>query len=208
MIRHCFLMLLFLLSKIRISAQDFHPDLSGWDSDIIKTAGKKSKFLFQSKKQSETVFYCNLARMNGALFVKTVLRPYCRFTGDTTYTPYLQSLIGQLNSQKNAQPLKYGLWLSIMAKVHAVKSGIKGRTGHQNFERRLWLTMQFRKGAAENCAYGLLHPLDIVIALLIDEGIPGVGHRKNILDPKFKRIGVGFSRHKTFGTNCVQEFSF
>ncbi|MCZ6692800.1 MAG: CAP domain-containing protein, partial [Bacteroidetes bacterium] len=59
----------------------------------------------------------------------------------------------------------------------------------------------------ENCAYGLYSPLDIVMGLLIDEGVSDLGHRKNILNPDYKVIGVAIRPHKSYGTNCVQDFA-
>ena len=199
---------LLLLFCTTTHGQTFKPDLSAWDPILIKKAKKKANHFLQLRRQNEIVFYCNLARMDGKLFNKTILKPYLSATGDTSYSTYLQSLIVTLNSKKNTGPLKNSFWLSILAKSHALKSGKKGTTGHQNFNKRMWLVVKLRNGAGENCSYGLSDPLDIVIDLLIDTGITDVGHRKNILDPSFKKMGVGFAKHKIYRINSVHEFSY
>jgi uncharacterized protein YkwD len=58
----------------------------------------------------------------------------------------------------------------------------------------------------ENIYYGPYTPLEIVIQLLIDDGIEDLGHRKNLLSPKFNSIGVAIKPHKTYEYNCVMGF--
>jgi uncharacterized protein YkwD len=43
--------------------------------------------------------------------------------------------------------------------------------------------------------------------LLIDDGIESLGHRKNILEPKYQWIGIAIEPHKTYRTNCVMDFA-
>ena len=43
---------------------------------------------------------------------------------------------------------------------------------------------------SENMTFGPATPHDVVAALLIDDGISDRGHRKNILDPDVKVVGI------------------
>jgi uncharacterized protein YkwD len=45
------------------------------------------------------------------------------------------------------------------------------------------------------------------MALLIDDGIKSLGHRKNILNAGFHFVGIAIEPHKTYGTNCVMDFA-
>jgi uncharacterized protein YkwD len=45
-----------------------------------------------------------------------------------------------------------------------------------------------------------------VLQLLIDEGIEDLGHRNNILNPRFNSIGVSIKPHKSYDYNCVMSF--
>jgi len=58
----------------------------------------------------------------------------------------------------------------------------------------------------ENIYYGEFTAEEIVLQLLIDEGIEDLGHRKNILNPRFNSIGVSIKPHKSYVYNCVMSF--
>jgi uncharacterized protein YkwD len=90
------------------------------------------------------------------------------------------------------------------ARTHAWQSGISGYAGHQRGtpEAR---SKKYYNG--ECCDYGRSSPLEIVLSLLIDEGIPGLGHRKICL-MNFTGIGVAIQPHKKYGTNAVLDFSY
>jgi len=49
--------------------------------------------------------------------------------------------------------------------------------------------------------------LDIVRQLLIDDGEPDRGHRKNILNPTLSRVGIAVRPHTAYGFITVQEFT-
>lgn len=37
---------------------------------------------------------------------------------------------------------------------------------------------------------------EIIMNLMIDDGVPDRGHRKNIFEPNFRLVGVGCSPHR------------
>jgi uncharacterized protein YkwD len=53
---------------------------------------------------------------------------------------------------------------------------------------------------------GMMHsPRDFVIQLLIDSGIPGYGHRYNLLDPKWTHVACIITNYKGMDW-CIQNF--
>lgn len=59
----------------------------------------------------------------------------------------------------------------------------------------------------ENIAYGKSTARDVVLALIIDDGLPARKHRKNIFNPNFNFAGAAFGTHARFGTVCSIDFA-
>lgn len=199
----CFLM----VCAFRLPAQNFHPDLSSWDAPTIHQAKATSFSLIGTKQEQDVIFYCNLARLDGRLFAKTILLPYLQAQGDTDLTDlYISSLISDLNGLPRLKPLRCSRLLTKMARDYATTSGNAGIVGHSNFNQRF--EPLFRSGwtTGENCAYMQSSALNTVMDLLVDEGIPSVGHRKNILSPGFTRVGVWVAKHRDFDSVWVLDF--
>jgi hypothetical protein len=61
--------------------------------------------------------------------------------------------------------------------------------------------------SAEDITYGSFEARQIVIFLLIDDGVPDRSHRKNILNPCFRFAGVSFGNHPSYQTMCVIDYA-
>lgn len=64
------------------------------------------------------------------------------------------------------------------------------------------------KSMSENIDFGYSNSLDIVCHLLLDCGVPSLGHRYNILDQKYKLnlVGVNIQPHPSFNYCTVIDF--
>jgi uncharacterized protein YkwD len=110
------------------------------------------------------------------------------------------------------QPLAFSKAVARGAQEHVLDQGARGTTGHFGSNgSNPWDRMAahgWRVGmAGENIAYGLNDPKSIVAVLIVDEGVVGRGHRKNIFNRQFKIAGVAFGRHARFGAMCVIDFA-
>lgn len=50
----------------------------------------------------------------------------------------------------------------------------------------------------ENISYGSDSAMDVVLALLVDDGVPNRGHRVNIFNDSFDTVGVFTDDHNAY----------
>ena len=63
------------------------------------------------------------------------------------------------------------------------------------------------QGWAENIAYGQRSARAIVMALIVDDGVRGRGHRKNIFNPNYNVAGAAYGPHARYGSVCSIDFA-
>ena len=170
--------------------------------DIAYTA-QNTDYLTENEKL--IYYYLNLARLNPPLFAETFIRKYTKWNSheDLSLSNYYTGSL--YKTMKNMKPIgvlypQKDLFES--AKCHAIASGKKGYVGHS----RLPNSGCKSKFAGECCSYGQFDALEIVMQLLIDSGVPSLGHRKICLDERYKTLGVSVQPHKTYRFNSVLDF--
>ena len=117
---------------------------------------------------------------------------------------YFKSLVDTLLTLSPKQILYPDNDCFISAKSHAYQSGVTGYVGH---ERKTPDSRSKKHYFGECCDYGHNDPLDIVLSLLIDEGISNLGHRVVCLSD-YAKVGVSLQPHKKYGTNAVLDFYY
>jgi hypothetical protein len=197
---------LFLLLFVPLTRMPAQSPWDPWPAEVVRQLNTASEVSYLSEEEKKVILFTNMARHDGALFVRTFLDTYVE-EKQVENSSYLRSLRRDLDGLDRLAPLYPEQDLSVIAQGHATKSGQQGRVGHQDFNRRFEpLLGNPYNHVGENCSYGFETAIDIVISLLIDEGVKDHGHRKNLLSESFNSIGVGIRPHKSYRTNCVMDF--
>ncbi len=126
-------------------------------------------------------------------------------------TAALDEAIRFLRSAQPLSPLAFSRGMSRAAADHCADQA-DGGFGHEGRDRshagqRIARYGTFSGGWAENISYGKSTARDVVLALIIDDGLPARKHRKNIFDPTLSYAGAAFGRHARFGTMCSMDFA-
>lgn len=117
-----------------------------------------------------------------------------------------------LSRQPALKPLSWSDGLSSAAAELAEEQGGSGATGHygkrgQGMQERIERHGKWKGQIGENIGYGPEDARDMVIQLIIDDGVPDRGHRKNIFNSAFRTAGVAWGVHPRFGHMCVINFA-
>ncbi|MBL7765633.1 MAG: hypothetical protein JNJ58_06050 [Chitinophagaceae bacterium] len=151
---------------------------------------------YMTTAEREVIQYLNMARMYPKWFLYFFL-PKPRTENE-------KSLYKTMSEMKTIpDPLKPNKKCWESAKCHAITSGLKSYTGH---ERQSKDCKKYYHG--ECCNYGVSDPAQMVLDLLIDEGVPSLGHRWICLHDGYKSVGVSIQPHKGYGTNVVLDFDY
>lgn len=127
-------------------------------------------------------------------------------TIDTKSTGKMLILINQARKKAGAGPLEIDSALQDVAILHAKDMFKQGYFSHYTpdgyspFDRLANKNISYTV-AAENLAYAP----DVILAT--NGLLKSPGHRANILNPQFKRIGIGIVDGKIYGKMFVQEFT-
>jgi len=197
------LLVLFLIIRtaaLPLSAQNGL--FTDWDTAVIVLASTGAGVEYLSDDERSIILLTNLARIDGPLFARTFLERYLELT-ETKPNKYTKSLSRDLQEVIDLPVLIPEKDLYNVARDHAIKSGKSGYAGHKGFQKRYKDPMKKYMAVGENCDYGNHSPLQIVMRLLIDEGVEDLGHRQNMFDDKFNAIGVSIKPHKVYDYNCV-----
>ncbi|MBI3132311.1 MAG: CAP domain-containing protein [Acidobacteria bacterium] len=124
----------------------------------------------------------------------------------------LDEAIAFLESTPAPGPLRFneGLWLA--AREHALDQARTGGMGHvgsrgSRLRERLDRHGTLASTTGECISYGPEDARMIVIGLIVDDGVPDRGHRKNIFNPEFHQAGAAVAPHPEWGQVCVVDFA-
>lgn len=126
-------------------------------------------------------------------------------------TAALDEAIRFLERQKPLPPLSWSPGLAAAADELAREQATAGTVGHQGscggMRERIERHGSWKGRIAENIAYGPGDHRGMVLQLIINDGVPDRGHRRNLFRRSFAVAGISCAPHPCFGTLCVMDFA-
>lgn len=124
----------------------------------------------------------------------------------------LKDAIRELKSAPPVPLLSPDLRLTKASRDHMKDQSGSGRTGHtggdgSSAQDRIRRYGIWQKAMGENIFYGDGDARAIVLHLVIDDGIPKRGHRKNFLSEHYLLAGVACGPHPGWRNVCVIDFA-
>jgi uncharacterized protein YkwD len=180
---------------------------------------------YLSKTERQVIAEINMARTDPAGYARSFLVPIRRYfhnrllqyPGEIAISTNegqnaLDECIKELMTAQALPPLSARKGLTLAARDHVADQSKSGATGHggsdgSTAEKRINRYGKWDVSAGENIDYGNADARRIVIALLIDDGVPSRGHRKNLFDSSFRFIGVAVGSHPVYRHMCVMDFA-
>lgn len=212
------LLLLFLFVQFAaVYAAD-----KNWNISALNTASNAS---YLTELDKEIILEINKMRSDPARYAEEYITPLAkhydrrilRYPGDQPLLTKegVSALHECVRVLKRQQPLPImypSPGLSQAARDHVKDQSKTGKTGHTGGDRSGMRERIERYGTwqvriAENIAYGAKTAQQIVIYLLIDDGVRNRGHRDNFLNPDFKVVGVATGNHPQYGLMSVMDLA-
>jgi hypothetical protein len=194
------------------------PASETWRQEVVDTTAAAD---YLSAIERRVIMEINMVRTNPAGYAQEYLVPIrgyygaglLRYPGETAIRTTegihaLDECISQLMAAKPVGALSPKKGLTMAARDHARDQGKSGATGHTGGDRSSADVRMNRYGrwdgsAGENVDYGNGEARRIVTSLLVDDGVPSRGHRRNLMDPSFHFVGVAIGPHPVYGSMCV-----
>jgi uncharacterized protein YkwD len=117
-----------------------------------------------------------------------------------------------LSRQKPLPPLSWSDGLAAAAADLAVEQGKSGAISDvsrqsRSLRERVERHGRWEREIGENICYGAISAREMVMNLIIDDGVKRRGHRKNTFAKAYTTAGVACGSHPRFDTMCVIDFA-
>lgn len=182
------------------------------DTTVWNWLERQPDFAALPAQQQQALYWTNLMRQSPARFFETAIRAFIQQFPEAN-SKEVRDLELDIKKAPAALPfLAPDASLKNMGQAHAIDLASRGGIiSHQSssgkgFAQRIKEFGSFRCGA-ENIYAGSNDPLEALIILLIDHNVPNKGHRINLLDPAYGRMGIGWELLKNGRAMLVQVFA-
>ena len=215
------LIIIFLSILFRIGAPEKQSEADNWPADL--NTAKETDYL--SKLEQNVILELNKVRSDPKRFAEEYMEDLqSSFDGKIFSYPGqdpvkskegLAPLIECIQTLKQTSPmpiLKPSEGLSKASSELVADQQRNGGIGHiarngSTPQQRIEKYGEWDICSAEDITYGSFEARQIVIFLLIDDGVADRSHRKNILNPCFRFAGVANGTHPSYLSLCVIDYA-
>jgi len=202
------------------SSRRADPDAANWNIEALDTAANAD---YLTDIEKDVILEMNKVRADPKKYAELYIRPRLGYFSGKNYSvpgqirivteegaAAVNDCITALNKAASAGVLKPEKGLSLAAKDIVTDQSKTGQMGHNSSDGATPEARMRRYGGfsgswtyGENIAYGDTTAREIVCSLLIDDGVPGRGHRTNIMNRAFTQTGAGYGTHPKYRTSCA-----
>ncbi|PKH04114.1 CAP domain-containing protein [Psychromonas sp. MB-3u-54] len=199
---------------------------AGWP---VKKLAPADDLSYLSALEKNIILHLNMARTDPSRYSKEFIAPRSAFYNNKMYlepggpenfiglkTQEGVSAVDEaatvMNSTKALGSLKAHKKLTLAAQDHATDQSKHGGTGHvshdgSTLQNRVERHGKWQHTIGENIIYGPDSGREVVVGLLVDDGVKNRGHRTNILKNDYKIVGVACAKHSSYRIVCVMDFA-
>lgn len=127
----------------------------------------------------------------------------------TEGTRAVDEAIRFLERQPPLEPIEPSTLLARAARDHVREQGPSGRTGHISADGGNPRARVQRRGGgdyvAEVITYGPPSAVEVVRQLIVDDAVPGRGHRRTLFAAEMRHAGIACGPHKGYRVMCVAD---
>lgn len=121
--------------------------------------------------------------------------------------------IQYLKNQSAVNPLKWNSHIYKACQDHVNDIGPKGLIQHDSSDGKTGVKERLRKYGnviscyGENLSFHCEEAVEIMLQLIVDDGVPNRGHRENIFNPEFNVVSCFTGTHKDFNSMTVVDYA-
>lgn len=192
-------------------------------SQIVPAAAEEPSASKDLVSGNAVIREMNLARQNPALYATYLEELRSNYNGNFLVLPgqtrihtkeglrAVDEAIRFLRSTRPLQPLIISPGMCQGAADHCADQ-TNGRLGHDGSDGsnpglRMSRHGSWSLGWGENISYGKATAREVVLALIIDDGLPARKHRKNIFNSHFNYAGAAYGPHARYRTVYSIDFA-
>ncbi len=174
-----------------------------WTNNQLIAANTAANASGLTNEEKNVFLYLNLARLYPSDFARIELKAHLgdKYSNSSALNWYENGLKSLLLSMSPIHAITYSSNMYQLAKCFSDETARSGIIGHDR--------VNCPKGYyGECCSYGSSTGKEIILQLLIDDGVSSLGHRKICLSLEYFSMGPSINTHKQYSNCCVLDFTF